>query len=108
MNLSYHVDDIIKHQHFAHYEHLVYTMNILFMMERINNLEHHVSVHPLGGSGSPGEVTTSQCIKRSRRSSKDDNNISEDLIEAEDDKVVVLVMKVINLRLPLKTVILIL
>ena len=82
MNLSYHVDDIIKHQHFAHYEHLVYTMNIL---ERINNLEHHVSVHPLGGSGSPGEVTTSQCIKGPRRSSKDENNISEDLIEAEDE-----------------------
>jgi len=33
-------------------------------------LEHHVSVHPLGGSGSPGEVTTSQCIKGPRRSSE--------------------------------------
>ena len=88
--------------------YIIYIMNILFLMERINNLEHHVSVHPLRGSGSPGEVTTSQCIKGPRRSSKDDNNISEDLTEAEDDKVVVLVMKVINLRLPLKTVILIL
>ena len=85
MTLSYHVNDIIKHQHLAHYEHLVFIMNILFMMERINNLEHHVSVHPLRGSGSPGEVTTSQCIKGPRRSSKDDNNISEDLIEAEDE-----------------------
>ena len=77
-------------------------MKILFMMETINNLEHHVSVHPLGGSGSPGEVTTSQCIKGPRRSSKNDNNISEHQIEAEDDEVlVVLVMKVINLRLSL-------
>ena len=57
-------------------------MNVLFMIETVNNLEHHVSVHPLGGSGSPGEVTTSQCIKGSRRSSKDENNISEHLIEA--------------------------